>query len=226
MILKKVGRIGGDEGKVRSRLSHILSRIDRDIEFSISNVRVLGSGTQAPIYEVDLEDADSAEALRKSFKRFTRKKAPISRPPELDGVGVFNSVTHATRVRISILRVSYLVFFSFYFPFLVLLCFVHVVRYLNLFLNLCFQSIAIGYKRLHPSSVPLVEAFDARPCLRIKETDQGSGPFKRFSFVQAIQELDPVGTLGLLDADFKVFHFFLSLIVFNLSDFCFTFPIF
>ena len=118
MILKKVGRIGGDEGKVRSRLSHILSRIDRDIEFSISNVRVLGSGTQAPIYEVDLEDADSAEALRKSFKRFTRKKAPISRPPELDGVGVFNSVTHATRVRISILRVSYLVFFSFYFPFL------------------------------------------------------------------------------------------------------------
>ena len=49
----------------------------------------------------------------------------------------------------------------------------------------------------------VVHAFDARPTLRIKASDQ-SGSFRRYGFVEAIQELDPVGTLGLLEPDFKV----------------------
>lgn len=105
IVLKKLGRIGGDEARVRNRLGHILSKIDRDLEFSISEVRTHGSGSGPPIYEVALDDAETAESLRKSFAKFTRKKNPVSRPPELDGVEVYNSVTLATRVRISILRV-------------------------------------------------------------------------------------------------------------------------
>ena len=104
--MKKLGRIGGGDAKVRQRLGHILSKIDPKIDFRISEVRVLGVDSRPPIYEVILEDAESAEALRKAFAKFTRKKSPVACPPELAGVAVYNSVTHATRVRISILRVS------------------------------------------------------------------------------------------------------------------------
>ena len=109
--MRKVGKIGGDDSKVRSRLRHILSCISKDIEFRVTNVRVRASDTRQPIYEVELEDADSAVALRRSFSRFTRKHKPVPCPSELEGVGVFNSVTLATRVRISILRVSLLFVF-------------------------------------------------------------------------------------------------------------------
>ena len=106
VILRKVGKIGGDESQVKSRIRHILSTIDKKLTLSIAEVRVRGTGPRPPIYEVVLEDSETAEALRKSFSRFTRKRSPISRPPELDGVEIFNSVTPATRVRISVLRVS------------------------------------------------------------------------------------------------------------------------
>ena len=106
IILKKVGRIGGDEKQVKSRLRHILSAISKSIDFSIAEVKTRGAGHLPPIYEVCLEDPDSASALRKAYTRFTRKKDPVSRPPELDGVEVYNSISLATRVRISILRVS------------------------------------------------------------------------------------------------------------------------
>ena len=119
IILKKVGKIGGDDAQVRNRVKHILSCISKDVKFSISEVRALGSGPRPPIYEVILDDADDAEVLRKAFSRFTRKKSPIACPPELKGVEVYNSVTLATRVRISILRVSS----QFAFPFLC--CHVH-----------------------------------------------------------------------------------------------------
>lgn len=47
-----------------------------------------------------------------SFSRFTRKHKPVRCLAELEGVGVYNSVTLATRVRISILRAS--LFYSFF----------------------------------------------------------------------------------------------------------------
>ena len=71
-----------------------------------------------------------------------------------------------------------------------------------------FQSIAIGYKRLHPSSVVIVQAFDAKPSLRIKPSEQSTAPFRKYGFVDAIKELDPVGALGLHDQDFKVYFVF------------------
>ena len=110
IILKKVGKIGGDDRQIRSRLKHVLKCIDKGVQFEVTDVRVRGtaSSSRPPIYEVCLDDAEAAEDLRRAFGRFTRKKNPVRRPPELDGVEVSNSVTLATRVRISVLRVSFL----------------------------------------------------------------------------------------------------------------------
>ena len=47
-----------------------------------------------------------------------------------------------------------------------------------------------------------VQAFDARPNIRVKDSETDS--FRRFGFVDAIRELDPAGSLGLLDQDYKV----------------------
>ena len=127
IILKKVGKIGGDEKQVKSRLRHILSCISKRIDFVITDVQSRGASHLPPIYEVSLEDSESAIDLRKAFARFTRKKDPVSRPPELEGVEVYNSATLATRVRISILRVSD--HDSFVLVFLVALC---VAGYLDL----------------------------------------------------------------------------------------------
>ena len=76
------------------------------------------------------------------------------------------------------------------------------VKYLFYFPS--FQSIAIGYKNLHPSSVVVVQAYDPRPSIRIKSADSPDVPFRRYGFVDAIQELDPSGALGLLDQDYKI----------------------
>ena len=67
------------------------------------------------------------------------------------------------------------------------------------------QTIAIAYKQAHPASVVVVQAYDSRPGLRIKSSDSPSQMFRRYGFVEAIKELDPVANLGLLDPDFKVF---------------------
>ena len=115
IILKKVGKIGGNPDQVRNRIRHILSCIDKTIQFSVTEVKVRGStaSSRPPIYEAVLGDADSAVALRKAFARFTRKKDPARCPPELKGVGIYNSITLATRVRLSILRVSWSTFLCF-----------------------------------------------------------------------------------------------------------------
>ena len=117
IILKKVGTIGGTAEQVRTRIRHILSCVDKNIQFSVSEVRVRGStaSSRPPIYEAVLEEASSAEAIRKAFTRFTRKKDPVRCPPELKGVNMYNSVTLATRVRISILRVCELSAFRYDF---------------------------------------------------------------------------------------------------------------
>ena len=74
-----------------------------------------------------------------------------------------------------------------------------------------FQSIGIGYKRANPASVVSVQGYDPRPNIRVKASDSPSQSFRRYGFVDAVQELDPAGTLGLLDPDYKVsFVWFLS----------------
>ena len=115
--MKKLGRIGGDDGKVRARLAQILSKINQKIKFRIVDVRVRGVGSRPPIYEVTLEDSESASALRRGFSKFTQKRNPVSCPPELSGVEVTNSATIGTRVRISILRVTKFISFPSIFLF-------------------------------------------------------------------------------------------------------------
>ena len=245
IILKKVGKIGGDDAQVRNRVKHILSCISKDVKFSISEVRVRGSGPRPPIYEVVLDDADDAEALRKSFSRFTRKRSPIACPPELKGVEVYNSATLGTRVRISILQViSTFNFNSFSFSCTIALwlqcllpvyhfCIIYSQLFVLMFasdlvIHVCFsffssQTIAIAYKQAHPESVVVVQAYDSRPGIRIKASDSPSQMFRRYGFVDAIKELDPVGSLGLLDPDFKVliFCFFCVGLLYLVGVLCF-----
>ena len=57
---------------------------------------------------------------------------------------------------------------------------------------------------MYPNGIAIVQAFAPRPSIRVKQSDQPSVPFRKFGFVEAIEALDPVGTLGLLDPDFKV----------------------
>ena len=64
IILKRVGRIGGDDRQVKSRVRHILSCISKGVDITITDVKVHGSGPRPPIYEVHLDDAESAETLR------------------------------------------------------------------------------------------------------------------------------------------------------------------
>ena len=78
---------------------------------------------------------------------------------------------------------------------------------------LAFQSIAIGYKQQNPTSVVVVMAYDSRPSLRIKSSDSEES-FRRYRFVDAIQELDPAGALGLMAPDYKVCIAFYRLISF------------
>ena len=52
-----------------------------------------------------------------------------------------------------------------------------------------------------------VQGFDPRPNIRIKASDDADLPSRRYGFVEAIQELDPIGSLGLLAPDFKVLFF-------------------
>ena len=121
IVLKQVGRIGGDDRQVKSRLRHILSCISKEEAIVITEVKVYGStGPRPPIYEVHLDNSETAESLRVAFARFTRKRNPVRCPPELDGVDVYNSVTLATRVRISILRVGLISSFFFNSLFFVL----------------------------------------------------------------------------------------------------------
>ena len=119
-------------------------------------MHVSGSAASSlpPIYEVVLEEPESAIALRKAYSNFkssASRKKPVPCQAELVGVGVFNSVTLATRVRISILRVgtfpfsrcskSILVFTACPFPFWPYFLVLDVPAFLSLMVcSVCFSS--------------------------------------------------------------------------------------
>ena len=65
-----------------------------------------------------------------------------------------------------------------------------------------FQSFGIGYKQVHPDGQVRVHSNDPRPVIRVKPDT--SSNFRRYSFVDAVLSLDPVGRLGLLASDYKV----------------------
>ena len=92
--------------QLRGRLASILQLIGAPISFSVISVATYPSGA-SPVYDVELDSAAAVSAILREFYKFTRRQAPVSRPPELAHVAVYNSVTPGTRVRISLLRVSF-----------------------------------------------------------------------------------------------------------------------
>ena len=99
-----LGDVRGPE-MLRSRFASLLALVGTAVPFVVRNVIVYPARGR-PVYEVVLDSAAGVEALIKEFFKYTRRKDPIARPPELSGVSVFHSVTAGTRVRISLLRVS------------------------------------------------------------------------------------------------------------------------
>ena len=89
---------------LRSRFASLLALVGSTTPFVVCNVIVYPAKGR-PVYEVVLDSAAGVESLIKEFFKFTRRKDPVARPPELSGVSVYHSVTPGTRVRISLLRV-------------------------------------------------------------------------------------------------------------------------
>ena len=90
---------------LRSRFASLLTLIGSNVPFVVNQVIVF-PGKGRPVYEVVLDSSNGVESLVKEYFKYTRRKDPVSRPPELSGVSIFHSVTAGTRVRISLLRVS------------------------------------------------------------------------------------------------------------------------
>ena len=110
VIVKGLGQIGSgsrDQSLLTTRLTAVLSNVGSELEFNIVKVNVFPPPNH-PVYDVELETAESVDALLKAFSRFTRRYEPITRPSSLDGLSMYHSVTTGTRVRISLLRVSYI----------------------------------------------------------------------------------------------------------------------
>ena len=86
-------------------MASVLRLISAETEFTVVSVLTY-SAAHSPIYDVELDSTLAVETLLRSFYRFTRRREPVRRPPELEKVSVHHSVTVGTRVRISLLRVS------------------------------------------------------------------------------------------------------------------------
>ena len=107
MIVKGLGRVGGsgrDSDVLKTRLAAVLALVGINLPYRILGVVVYSSGT-APVYDVELDSFVAVSALLKEYSKFTRRRDPVARPPELDRVSFYRSVTTGTRVRVSLLRV-------------------------------------------------------------------------------------------------------------------------
>ena len=108
MIVKGLGRIDGsnsrDQEGLRARVARVLGAIG-SVPVAVLKV-VVYPPHSAPVYDCELSSAEAVSALVRDFYKFTRRRDPVRRPVELEGVSVYHSVTPGTRVRISLLRVS------------------------------------------------------------------------------------------------------------------------
>ena len=110
LVVKGLGGIGADSSArnpdhLRARLSSVLQLIGAPISFSVVSVITYSSGS-TPVSDVELNSEAAVSALIREFFKFTRRQDPVHRPPELDRISIYNSVTAGTRIRISLLRVS------------------------------------------------------------------------------------------------------------------------
>ena len=123
LVVKGVGPIGGSGSQKnpelwKNRLTSVLKLFGPEVDFEIKNVIMYSAGN--PVYDVELDSATSVDEILNSSFRFYRRKDPISKPPELEKISIYRSVTPGTRVRISLLRVSS--FLYKYVPFNPCLC--------------------------------------------------------------------------------------------------------
>ena len=92
--------------QLRARLATLLQSINSTIGFSVLNVITYPSAS-TPVYDVELDSAAAVSSLIREFFKFTRRQDPVRRPPGLERVSIYNSVTPGTRIRISLLRVRW-----------------------------------------------------------------------------------------------------------------------
>jgi hypothetical protein len=93
-----------DQDLLKTRLGAVLSAVGVGPIAAVKVVAFPSKGS--PVYDVELASAEIVASLIKSFYRYTRRKDPVPRPADLEGVALYHSVTPGTRVRISLLRVS------------------------------------------------------------------------------------------------------------------------
>ena len=110
IIVKGLGQIGSSTQPtaevVRTRLSAVLALVGYASPFEVLSV-ITYSAKHSPVYNAELDRAEAVEGLLQEFFKFTRRSNPVKRPPELESVSLHHAVTPGTRIRISLLRVSF-----------------------------------------------------------------------------------------------------------------------
>ena len=113
MIVKGLGSVlpgqTRDPDLLKSRLTSVLSLYGVP-EFTVVSV-ISYPPPSNPVYDVTLGSADEVESILRESYKFSRRRDPVVRPPELKSVTLYHSVTPGTRVRISLLRVRVVFFF-------------------------------------------------------------------------------------------------------------------
>ena len=112
VIIKGAGSLAGtgpqrDPDLQRATVGALLGLVAVDVPYSVVSVQTYAAHSN-PVYDAELDSADAVSALIRSFSRYTRRRDPVRRPRELDGISLYHSVTPGTRVRIALLRVSLL----------------------------------------------------------------------------------------------------------------------
>ena len=106
LIVKGLGQIddSGSAERLVTRFGSLLALVGCDHPFTVQSVK--SYSTSNPVYSVELDSSESVDSLLRTFTKFTRRRDPVRRPPELENASLFHSVTAGTRIRISLLRVS------------------------------------------------------------------------------------------------------------------------
>ena len=109
-MIKGLGRVGSggprENEAIKLRVASTLAEVGPGLDVSVVDVIIYGAGY--PVYNVELKSEESVKALLSAFSRFTRRRDPVPRPQSLDKISLHHAVTVGTRVRLSLLRVSFL----------------------------------------------------------------------------------------------------------------------
>ena len=88
-----------------SRISSVLALVGANVDVRVKSVVVFPGAK--PVYKAELESAEVVKALLSGHSQYTRRRDPVARPQGLENVFLYTCVTPGTRIRISLLRVSF-----------------------------------------------------------------------------------------------------------------------